>query len=78
MIGFIGLLVPHLVRRLVGPDHRRVLPLSFLFGGATLVACDLLARVTFRLLGTEPPVGAITALIGGPLFLVLLARRRTG
>jgi iron complex transport system permease protein len=78
MIGFIGLLVPHLVRRIVGPDHRRVLPLSFVFGGATLVACDLLARVTFRFLGTEPPVGAITALIGGPLFLVLLARRRTG
>lgn len=76
MIGFIGLLVPHVVRRLVGPDHRKVLPLSFLFGGATLVACDLLARVTFRLLGTEPPVGAITALLGGPLFLVLLARRR--
>jgi len=77
MIGFIGLLVPHLVRRIVGPDHRRVLPLSFVLGGATLVACDLLARVTFRVLGTEPPVGAITALIGGPLFLVLLARRRT-
>jgi iron complex transport system permease protein len=76
MIGFIGLLVPHVVRRLVGADHRRVLPLSFAFGGATLVACDLLARVTFRVLGTEPPVGAITALIGGPLFLVLLARRR--
>ena len=78
MIGFVGLLVPHLVRRMVGPDHRRVLPLSFLFGGATLVACDLLARVTFRVLGTEPPVGAITALLGGPLFLFLLARRRTG
>lgn len=76
MIGFIGLLVPHVVRRLSGADHRRVLPLSFAFGGAALVACDLLARVTFRVLGTEPPVGAITALLGGPLFLVLLARRR--
>ncbi len=76
MIGFVGLLVPHLVRRLFGPDHRAVLPLSLVFGGATLVGCDLLARVTFRLLGTEPPVGAITALLGGPLFLFLLARRR--
>ena len=75
MIGFVGLLVPHIVRRVCGPDYRLVLPLSFAFGGATLVACDLLARVTFRLLGTEPPVGAITALVGGPLFLVLLARR---
>jgi len=77
MIGFIGLLVPHLVRKLVGPDHRRVLPLSFVLGGATLVGCDLLARITFRVLGTEPPVGAITALLGGPLFLALLGRRRT-
>lgn len=75
MIGFVGLLVPHLVRRLFGPDHRLVLPLSLLLGGATLVACDVLARVTFRLLGTEPPVGAITALLGGPWFLFLLARR---
>jgi len=78
MIGFVGLLVPHLVRRLFGPDHRLILPLSLVFGGATLVACDLLARATFRFLGTEPPVGAITALIGGPLFLFLLARRRVG
>ncbi len=75
MIGFVGLLVPHLVRRLAGPDHRVLLPASFLFGGAALVACDLGARLTFRWLGTEPPVGAITALVGGPLFLVLLARR---
>lgn len=75
MIGFVGLLVPHLVRRIAGPDHRILLPASFLFGGAALVACDLGARLTFRWLGTEPPVGAITALVGGPLFLVLLARR---
>lgn len=78
MIGFVGLLVPHLVRRVFGPDHRVILPLSLVLGGATLVACDLLARVTFRLLGTEPPVGAITALLGGPLFLFLLARGRVG
>lgn len=75
MVAFVGLLVPHVVRRLAGVDHRRVLPLSMLFGAATLVSCDLLSRVTFRALGTEPPVGAITALLGGPVFLVLLTRR---
>lgn len=76
IIGFLGLLVPHVVRRLVGPDPRRTLPLSLILGAATLVACDALARASFRVLGSEPPVGAITALLGGPLFLVLLTRRR--
>jgi len=74
LIGFVGLVVPHAVRRLVGPDHRRLLPLSFLAGGAMLVACDLAARLAFRALGTDPPVGAVTALIGGPAFLVMLMR----
>lgn len=76
IIGFVGLLVPHVVRRLVGPDPRRTLPLSLVLGAATLVACDALARASFRALGSEPPVGAITALLGGPLFLVLLTRQR--
>lgn len=76
IIGFLGLLVPHVVRRLVGPDPRRTLPLSLVLGAATLVACDALARASFRALGSEPPVGAITALLGGPLFLVLLTRQR--
>jgi iron complex transport system permease protein len=77
LIGFVGLVVPHAFRRLFGPDHRLLVPLSFFGGGAALVACDLVGRMTFRWLGTEPPVGAITALLGGPLFLVLLARRST-
>lgn len=76
LIGFVGLLVPHVLRRLLGPDHRTLLPLSLVGGAAVLVGCDLGARVAFRWLGTEPPVGAITALVGGPLFLVLLRRRR--
>lgn len=78
LIGFVGLIVPHAARRLVGPDHRALLPASLALGATTLVACDLGARVAFRWLGTEPPVGAVTALLGGPLFLVLLWRTRAG
>ena len=73
-IGFIGLLAPHAVRRLVGPDMRRVLPGSFLAGGAVLAACDTLGRWAAAPL--ELPVGALTAVLGGPVFLWLLARRR--
>ncbi|HEY6558652.1 MAG TPA: iron ABC transporter permease [Polyangiaceae bacterium] len=76
LIGFVGLIAPHAARRLVGSDHRRVLPAALLLGASTLVLCDVLVRVAFRWLGTEPPVGAMTALIGGPTFLVLLYRTR--
>jgi iron complex transport system permease protein len=75
LIGFVGLVVPHALRRLVGPDHRVLVPVSVLAGGAMLVLCDLVARASFQWIGTEPPVGAVTALIGGPLFLILLKRR---
>ena len=75
LIGFVGLVVPHALRRIVGPDHRLLLPNSIVIGASVLVLCDLLARAAFRWLGTEPPVGAVTALVGGPLFLVLLRRR---
>ena len=74
LIGFVGLVVPHAVRRLAGPDHRRLLPLSMAAGAALLLACDLAARVSFRWLYTEPPVGAVTAVVGGPVFLVLLRK----
>jgi iron complex transport system permease protein len=74
LIGFVGLIVPHALRRLAGADHRRLLPLSLLAGAILLVTCDLAARLLFRWLGTEPPVGAVTAILGGPLFLVLLRR----
>ncbi len=73
-IGFVGLIVPHAVRRLSGVDQRMVLPCSFLLGGAALTGCDTVARVI--LAPTELPVGIITAIIGGPLFIHLLVSRR--
>ena len=72
-IGFIGIIVPHLVRLLVGSDHRVVLPASAFFGAAFLIGCDALARTIMAPL--ELPVGVITALIGGPFFLWLLVKR---
>ena len=71
-IGFVGIVVPHLVRLLVGVDHRIVLPASALFGASFLVACDLIARTV--LAPVEIPVGVVTAIIGGPFFLWLLVR----
>jgi iron complex transport system permease protein len=73
LIGFVGLIVPHTMRSLVGPDHRRLIPAAALGGGAFLAVCDALART---LLTVEIPVGVVTALIGGPFFLILLRRRR--
>ena len=72
-IGFIGIVVPHLVRLIVGVDHRIVLPASALFGAAFLVGCDLIARTVMA--PVEVPVGVVTALIGGPFFLWLLVRK---
>jgi iron complex transport system permease protein len=71
-IGFVGLIVPHAVRRLSGFDQRVVLPASFLLGGAVLAACDTLARTARA--PSEIPVGVITALVGGPLFIYMLVR----
>jgi iron complex transport system permease protein len=75
LIGFVGLIVPHALRRVLGPDTRVLMPASLALGGAALVLCDLVSRGAFRFFHTEVPVGAVTALIGGPLFLVLLVRR---
>jgi iron complex transport system permease protein len=72
-IGFIGIVVPHLVRLIVGVDHRVVLPASALFGAAFLVACDLAARTVIAPI--EIPVGVVTAILGGPFFLWLLVRQ---
>ncbi len=74
IIGFVGLITPHLVRRLWGADFRQVLPLSALAGGALLTLADLLARVLIR--PAELPVGVVTTLLGGPFFLYLLRRSR--
>ena len=67
--------MPHGVRLVFGPDHRLLIPASALTGAAFLVLADLLARMLFRLFYTESPVGVVTAVLGGPLFLWLLRRR---
>ena len=69
-IGFVGLMAPHMCRMLVGSDHKFLAPASALFGGTFLVFCDTVARMVFG--STEVPVGVVTALIGGPYFLILL------
>jgi iron complex transport system permease protein len=71
-IGFVGLIVPHLMRLIVGADHRRLLPAAALFGGGFLVVADTLARNLFS--PRQLPVGVLTALVGVPLFLLLLHR----
>jgi iron complex transport system permease protein len=74
IIGFVGLVVPHLIRLTLGPDHRQVLPLSFFLGGALLVLADALARVLVA--PAELPLGILTAVIGTPVFILLLLRGR--
>ncbi len=74
IIGFVGLVVPHVTRLLWGADHRRLLPLSALLGASFLILADLVARTASP--PTEIPVGIITALIGAPFFLYLLRRQR--
>ena len=73
-IGFVGLILPHLVRRLSGPGHRRLLPMVAVFGALFLVVADTLARTIFD--PRELPVGIITAFIGVPVFILLIKRRR--
>ena len=72
LIGFVGLIVPHAVRLVFGPDHRQLLPLSSLIGATFLVIADTIARVVVA--PAQLPVGIVTAMIGGPFFLALLAR----
>jgi iron complex transport system permease protein len=72
-VGFVGLIAPHIVRLLLGPAHRTLLPAAALFGGAFLVLADALARTIVS--PAELPIGVLTALVGGPFFLWLLAGR---
>jgi iron complex transport system permease protein len=72
-IGFVGLVLPHAVRLLVGSRHRAVLPLAALVGAVFLIWCDTLARTAFD--PRELPVGIVTAVIGAPLFVALLIRK---
>ena len=74
LLSFVGLLVPHMARRLVGGDNRWLLPVSTLLGGSFVLLCDVLARLLFA--PFELPVGIVMSLLGGPFFLHLLMRRK--
>jgi iron complex transport system permease protein len=76
LIGFVGIIVPHIVRLLVGTSYRRILPLSVIFGAAFLVLCDTVARTVMA--PSELPLGVVTAVIGAPVFVVILSVRRMG
>ena len=75
-IGFVGLVVPHMIRLLWGADHRHVLPLSFVNGAALLIVCDLVSRTIIS--PTELPIGVITSFIGAPVFAFIFFRQRKG
>ncbi|MGV8905210.1 MAG: FecCD family ABC transporter permease [Acetobacterium sp.] len=75
IIGFVGLIIPHIVRMVTGPKHRTLVPFSLLFGGAFLILCDTIARTVSS---QEIPVGIITAAFGGPFFIYLLKKRKKG
>ena len=75
IIGFAGIIVPHLFRILFGSDHRKLIPVSALGGGIFLLLCDTFARTILS--GRELPVGVITSVIGGPFFLYLLKKNKS-
>ncbi len=75
LVGFVGLIVPHVLRLVLGADQRLLVPASAIGGAVFLMLSDLAARLLFRAFGAEPPVGVVTALLGGPLFLILLRER---
>ncbi|MEA4854116.1 MAG: iron ABC transporter permease [Christensenella sp.] len=76
VIGFVGLMVPHMLRMVAGPDNRRLLPLCFVGGGMYLLFCDVIARIVLP--GQELPVGIVTAILGVPFFVFLLRRGKKG
>ena len=76
MVGFVGLIVPNAARMVVGPDYKKLLPLSALLGAGFLTLCDMVARTVFA--PSEIPAGAITALIGAPFFVYMILRQRKG
>jgi iron complex transport system permease protein len=75
VIGFVGLIIPHMTRLVIGPDHRILLPTSAIVGAIFLILCDSVARVATG--ASELPVGVITALAGTPFFIYLLRKRKT-
>ena len=79
IIGFVGLIIPHIVRLLTGSDHRAVLPFSIVVGAVFMVVCDTMARNLVSMVTGSPaeiPVGAITAIFGSPYFIYLLIKRK--
>ncbi len=76
IIGFVGLMIPHLLRFIVGSDYRKLLPMSFLYGTIFLLLSDTIARTVIR--PSELPIGAITALFGSPFFIFILLNRKKG
>jgi iron complex transport system permease protein len=74
LIGFVGLIVPHIVRTFTGPDHRKLIPATALTGGLFLALCDAVGRIVMA--PRELPVGVVTALVGGPFFIAILRGRR--
>jgi iron complex transport system permease protein len=76
IIGFVGLIIPHIMRLILGPDHRLLIPASLLAGAMFLTLADTFARVVMQ--PTEMPVGIVTAVIGAPFFVYLLVRKKRG
>ena len=76
VIGFVGLVIPHVVRLLLGTDHRKMIPVSALAGALFLVWADVLCRTVLP--GNEIPIGILTSVLGAPVFIYLMARRRYG
>jgi iron complex transport system permease protein len=76
LIGFVGIIVPHAVRRITGTSYRSILPLSLLIGAAFLILADTIARTVIA--PSEIPVGVVTAFVGAPFFALILARTRRG
>lgn len=76
IIGFVGLIIPHVIRMLFGTDHKKVIPISALLGGIFLLWADVLCRVILP--GKELPIGILTAMVGAPVFIYLMVRKRYG
>lgn len=76
MIGFVGLVVPHVVRMLFGTDHKKLIPISALLGAIFLIWADVLCRIIIP--GTEMPIGILTSMVGAPVFIYLMARKKYG
>ena len=76
MIGFVGLIIPHIVRGLFGTDHKKVIPISALLGAIFLIWSDVLSRIIIR--NAELPIGILISMIGAPCFVYLMIRRSYG